>query len=159
MSINLNNTTPAAATGGTNVTFQRDVSGNVSAYISAAQAIAAASVNLTAQAANIGATALIAVPVDSTMYRVTVYIVQSQVATTSGTLPSVVLSYKDKNSGAAVSQTVTATNSANVLGTLATAEAVAYVDTAVALSYATTGYASVGGTPLQYALHIRVESM
>ncbi len=32
MAINLNNTTPAAVNGGTNVTWQNDTSGNVSAY-------------------------------------------------------------------------------------------------------------------------------
>jgi hypothetical protein len=158
MSINFSDTLPAAPAGSTNVKFQRDVSGNVSAYITTPAELTGNSIDLTAQAANIGLTPLVASPAAG-LYRVSVYIVQSQVATTSGTLPSVVLSYKDKDSATVVTVTATATSSANVLGTLAQATVVLDSFAATTINYSTTGYASVGGTPLQYALHIRVETL
>lgn len=158
MSINLNDTVPASPAGSTNVKFQRDVSGNVSAYITASAELTGNSIDLTAQSANIGLTPLIASPAAG-LYRVSVYVVQSRAATTSGTLPSVVLSYKDSDSATVVTVSATATNSANVLGTLAQATVILDSFAATTINYSTTGYASVGGTSLQYALHIRVETL
>lgn len=158
MSVNLNDTLPAAPAGSTNVKFQRDMSGNVSAYITTPAELTGNSIDLTAQAASIGLTPLVPTPVAG-LYRVTVYIVQTQVATTSGTLPSVVLSYKDRDSATVVTIAATATNSANLLGTLAQATAILSSFAATTINYSTTGYASVGGTPLQYALRIRVETV
>jgi hypothetical protein len=156
MAINLNNTVPAAPTGSTNVSWQRDGSGNVSAYITTSAELTGDNIDLTAQAANIAAANLEASPVGG-LYRVSIYIVQTRAATTSGTLPSVQIAFKDVDSAVTETITATATNSANVVGTLAQTQVVINATAAVAITYATTGYASVGGTTLAYALHIRIE--
>lgn len=156
MSINLNATTPAAPAGSTNVSWQRDGSGNVSAYITSSAELTGDNVDLTGQTANIAATNLEASPAGG-LYRVSVYIVQTVAGSTSGTLPSVQITFKDVDTATTQTITLTATNSANVVGTLAQAQAVINATAAIAITYSTTGYASVGGTALAYALHIRIE--
>lgn len=158
MAINLNNTTPAAPAGSTNVSFQRDVSGNVSAYITASAELTGDNIDLTGQVANISASNLVASPAAG-LYRVTVYIVQTVAATTSGTLPQVQITYKDNDSGATLTVNATATVSTNTVGTLTQATLILNSAAATTISYATTGYASSGATALAYALHIRVEML
>lgn len=158
MSTNWNDVTPAAPTDHTNVVFQTDGSGNVSAYVPQS-AHAFNALDLSAQAANISATDLVAsADVVGGIYRVTVYIIVSQAATTSSTLPSVTISWTGGDSVTAQSVTVTAASpSGNVLTTLYQGSIVLNSAAAAAIQYATSSYASSGGTPMQYALHLRVE--
>lgn len=156
MSINLNGTTPAAPAGSTNVSWQRDGSGNVSAYITSSAELTGDNVDLTGQTANIAATNLEASPAGG-LYRISAVIVQTVQASTSGTLPGIQISWKDADSAVTQTFNLTATNSVNVVGTMAQAQMVISATAAIAITYATTGYASVGGTALAYALHIRIE--
>jgi hypothetical protein len=157
MSINMNDLLPAAPAGGTNVHFQRDVAGNVSAYMTTPASILAAQ-DLTLQTANISATTLFPTPPIG-MYRVSVYIVQTQAATTSGTLPSVVVVFTDGDTSVTETLTVTTTSTANTVGTQAQGRASFYAKSTADITFSTTGYASVGATPLAYAVHIRLESL
>lgn len=119
-----------------------------------------AAINLTAQAANIGTTTLYAVP-SAGFYRVSIYITVTQAATTSSTMPSTTIVYTDGNSGTnSHSTTTTATNTGNSVTTsFAQTTYVLYAKSSTNITYATGSYASSGGTPMQYALRIRVESL
>lgn len=156
MSINLNATLPAAPAGSTNVTFQKDSSGNISAYVTSAPELTGDSVDLTAQTANISSTTVVPAPVNG-LYRVAGYIIVTLVGTTS-TLPSIVLTWTDQNNGQLQTLTLTPTSTGNTLTTVAENDAILSCGPATDLSFSTTGYASTG-TPMQYAVHIRVEAL
>lgn len=158
MSINLNGTTPAAPSGSTNVIWQKDTSGNVSAYVTSAPELTGDDVDLTAQAANIASTDIIASPAAG-IYRVSAYISVSQAASSTSTLPSVVITWTDQDSGQAMSLTLTPTSTGNALTTVEQAAATLSLTSTTALAYSTTSYASSGATPMQYSLHIRVETL
>lgn len=158
MSINLNNSTPAAPAGSTNVTWQKDTSGNVSAYVTVAPELTGDNVDLTAQAANISATTIVATPAPG-LYRVAGYISVSQAASSSSTLPSIVLAWTDQDSGQLMSLTLTPTNAGNVLTTVQENDAILSVNSSTDIQFSTTGYASSGGTPMQYSIHMRVEAL
>lgn len=158
MSVNLSNTVPAAPAGSTNVKWQTDGSGNVSAYITSAVELTGNGFDATAQAANIASTNLIAVPV-SGRYRVSAYIVVTQAATTSSVLPSITLSWNDADNGQAQTLVLTPTNAGNVLTTSQFNDAFLSIGASAPLSFSTASYASVGATPMQFAIHITVESL
>lgn len=157
MSLNLNDTIPAPPAGSTNIHFQRDVAGNASAYIKT-PATLNPGVDLAAQVANIATTTLLATP-PLGMYRVSAYIVQTVAATSSGTLPSVVVVFTDGDSSVTETLTLTAPSSANVVGTQALGSATFYAKPTADITYSTTGYASVGATALAYAIHLRIETL
>jgi hypothetical protein len=131
---------------------------------------AVTAVNLTAQAANIGTTNIVT-PTANGFYRIGCYLVVTQAATTSSTLPSCVLFYTDADTSIGGSATLTSTSTANTVGTSSATNgaapnpvsattvgsAVFFAKTGVAISYGTSNYSSVGGTPMQYALHLRLE--
>lgn len=158
MSVNLSSTTPAAPAGSTNVVFATDGSGSISGSVSASSALlTAASVDLTAQTANVSATNLVTSPTG--VYRVSAYIIVTTADGASSTLPSVVLSWTDQDNAQAQTLTLTPTNSGNALTTYQESVALLSVSNAAAIQYSTSGYAS--GTPaaMHYAVHIRVEKM
>lgn len=119
-----------------------------------------ATIDLTAQAASIGTTTLYAVP-SAGFYRVSVYITITQAATTSSTMPNTTIAYTDGNSGTNAHSTVTtATNASNSITTsFAQATYVLYAKASTNITYAAASYASSGGTPMQFALRIRVENL
>lgn len=119
----------------------------------------------TAQAANIGTTILYAVPPNGTgMYRVSAYIMTTQAASVSSSLPQVQIQYTDNDTG---NQTgffqLTGTQAGNGVGFLGAALAqlpfggVMNCKAGTNINYNTTGYASSGVTPMQYAIHIKLE--
>lgn len=159
MSTNFNDTTPAAPAGGINVLWQTDGSGNDSAYVPAgSNPSLLPGANATAQAADIPATTLLAVTA-SGLYRVSGYIVVTQVATTSSVLPSIVITWTDADNTTGQSFTLTPTNAGNLLTTLQESDMVVNALTATNIQYATSGYASVGGTPMHFSIHIRIEAL
>lgn len=118
-----------------------------------------ASVNLTAQTADIGATTLYTPPSgQGGLYRISAYIIVITVDGTSSTLPKVTIGWTDKDNSTAQTFDLTATDSGNLLTTLAQAAMVIDAIEAVAITYATSGYAS-GGTPMAYALHLKIEKL
>lgn len=157
MAINLNGTTPAAPAGGTNVQWQSDISGNVTAYVNSPETIPTSDIDLTAQAANIAPANLVPTPTAG-VYRITATIIVTQEASSTSTLPSVVITWQDQNNAATQTLTLTATSSGNLLTTFESAVTAISANTA-AIQYSTTGYASSGGTSMQYALHIRIEAL
>lgn len=119
-----------------------------------------ASADATAQAANIAATTLYAVPAASVgLYKVSGYIIVSQAATTSCTLPSIVITWTDTDNNTAQSLTLTPTNSTNALTNFQQAIATINAKPSTNVQYSTTGYLSSGATPMQYAIHVRIEAL
>jgi len=156
MSINLSNSLPPAPAGSTLVTFATDGAGNVSAYTTAAVELTANGYDNTAQVANIGTTPLVAVPVKG-RYRISAYIIVTSVGTTS-TLPSIVITWNDADSGVNQSAAVTPTNTGNTTTTFQSNDEFISADVSAAINFSTTGYASTG-TPMQFAIHITVEKL
>lgn len=158
MAVNLSNSTPAAPDAlHVNVAWQQDGSGNVSGNVPASLA-EVAKVDLTAQGANIAATTLLALTA-SGRYRVMAYIIVSQVATSSSTLPKITLTWTDPDNNTAQSLDITATSGGNLLTTFAQASTVISAKTGTNIQYATSGYATSGATPMQYALHLVLEQV
>lgn len=120
-----------------------------------------ASVNLTAQAANIASTPLFT-PAANGFYRFSCYTVVTQAATTSSTLPQCQVLFNDADTNVAETQAVTTINTGNTLGALGGLNATnatpwLFAKSGVAISYQTSSYASSGATPMQYAVHVRLE--
>lgn len=157
MSVNFSSTTPAPPTGATNVTFQTDGSGNLSAYIQSATELVGDGVDLTAQNTNLGPASLVATP--SGFYRISAYIIVTTVDGVSSTLPSITITWNDKDNGQAQTLTLTATSTGNLLTTFKSAECIISAGSSAAIDYATTGYASNTSGQMNYAIHIRVEQL
>jgi hypothetical protein len=157
MSINLNSTLPAAPAGSTNVTFQKDSSGNISAYVTSAPELTGDNIDLTGQTANISSTTVVSAPANG-LYRVAGYIIVTTAGGVSSTLPSIVLTWTDQNNGQLQTWTLTPTASGNLLTTVQQNDAILSCGPATDLSFSTTGYAS-SGSAMQYAVHIRVEAL
>lgn len=158
MSTNINGTTPAAPSNSTNVVWQTDGSGNVSGYVPTS-ALHLPGVDLTAQAANISATDFVAAAaVLNGVYRISIIIQETQAASSSSTLPSVVLTWTDEDNSTLQTFTLTpASPSGNTLTTYGQATLIVNSKVGFAIQYATSSYASSGGTPMQYALNLHVE--
>ena len=156
MSVNLSSTTPAAPASNTNVTFQTDGSGNISAYVpSSAQNLPG--VNTTGLTANVAATTLLAVTTAG-MYRVSGYIILTVAGSISSTLPSIVITWNDKDSTVAQTITLTPTNAGNTTATYQQATCIIDAQATTNIQYSTTGYAS-NAAGMTYALHLRIEAV
>ncbi len=135
-----------------------------------------AKVDSTTQAANIGQTLLYAVPASGAgLYRVSAYVVVTRQATTSSTMPKVQIDWTDSDSNTAVgpfditlsSTAVNPAAGANSVGqNLLTTDTGTTAGTAIIsarqstnINYRTTGYASVGATTMQYAVHVKLEAL
>jgi hypothetical protein len=106
--------------------------------------------------ANISATTITNV---SGSYRASCYIVETQAGTVSSTLPSCVFTWTDGDSGGTLTATITPTSaSGNTKSTYGQGTVLIHTG-ATNVQYSTTSYASSGATPMQYAIHIRLEVM
>jgi hypothetical protein len=120
------------------------------------------SVNLTAQQANIAATTLVT-PSANGFFRFSCYIVETQEATTSSTLPRCDVIYTDADTSTSITGEVNGLNTTNVVGATGLNQPPLgpltnfYAKSGVAIQYATNGYASSGSPAMQYAIHIRLE--
>jgi hypothetical protein len=129
------------------------------------------SVNLTAQTGNINPTTLYAVPIGAGgMYRVSCYIVTTQAATVSSTLPSCVITWTDADTSVSPSFPITATSTQNIVGVvgpnvinnggvITSSPFPINVKGGTNIQYNTSNYASSGATPMQFAIHIRLENL
>ncbi|MCV9940910.1 hypothetical protein OIU35_31555 [Boseaceae bacterium BT-24-1] len=118
-----------------------------------------AAYNAAAQAADIAATTLFAVPASGAgMYRVSAYAVVTQAATTSSTLPNVGILWTDGDTSVALSAaTMTPTNTANAPGAFGNNDIVIFAAASTNIRFQTSNYASSGATPMQYAIHLKLE--
>lgn len=130
-----------------------------------------AQVKLANQSANISSTTLYSVPGGPAwLYRVTAYVVLSQAATVSSTLPNAQILYTDQDTGASVTLDITPLLSAaglgqtgaltaNTVGTVATGVVAICAKASTTISYQTVNYASSGATSMQYSLRITLEAL
>ena len=159
MATNWNDILPTPPAGNTNVRFQTDGSGNASAYVPTS-APSLTPVDLLVQAASIPGTDFVAaLDVLGGTYRVSAYIIVTQAASSSSTMPSVVFTWTDADNSTSQTVTATATSAGNLLTTYAQAAVVINVKAGFAVQYSTVSYASSGGTPMQYALHLHIERL
>jgi len=123
-----------------------------------------ASYNATAQAANIAST-----PVSPQInpviynlggtYEVDCYVITTQAATTSSTMPACNVIFTDADTGNSHTVALTATSTANAVDTIGAATTnlpaggVIHAKPGTAISLSTTSYASSGATALNYAIH------
>lgn len=166
----------AYAPGSTTVkNFVLAVSGKISNYngiatVSDGVPAEYATIDLTAQAANIGATTLYAVPATGVgMYRVSAYVVETTAGSVSSTLPNVQIVYTDQDTStsitidatpilgvAGIGQTGALTS--NTVGTASSGVIVVSVKASTTIQYQTVNYASTAAG-MQYALHIKLEAL
>lgn len=120
----------------------------------------------TAQAANIGTTTLYAVPANQGgMYHIIGYAVVTQAATTSSTLPALQVTYTDSDTNVANSWwftegTVTSNTVGNAnsnVNSLQPGGIILNAKGGTNISLSSVNYASSGATPMQYAVHVKLE--
>lgn len=124
-----------------------------------------AAANLTAQAANIAATTIYTVPAGAGgTYRLSCYVVLTQAATTSSTLPSCNIIFTDADTSTVETMGLTGTSAANTIGTVGLVSVGNLLNTgtfqakaSTNIQYSTTAYASTGATVMQYAIHVKLE--
>lgn len=129
-----------------------------------------ATIDLTAQAANIGATTLYAVPASGVgVYRVSSYIVMTTPASATSTLPTVQIVYTDNDSNVSVTMDATPVSgtaglgqtgalNTNAAGSAASGVIAVYVKASTTIQYQTINYASTAAGML-YALRIKLEAL
>ncbi|SRR6266496_1318494 len=158
MSVNLSSTVPAAPSGATNIVWQKDGAGNVSAYTTSAVELTGNGFDATAQVADIASTDLITTPTAG-RYRVSAYIIVTTVDGASSTLPKITLAWDDADNGQPQTFDITATSAGNALTTLKFGDAFISVGASSPLQFSTSGYASGTPSTMQFAIHITVESL
>lgn len=152
-------TGPWTVGGSTGITGQALMSnGNAIAPSWTAVAAIVSGVSRTAQAANVNVSNFYQIPVAG-MYRVSVYLVLSQAATTSSVLPSCSIGYTEAVTGAAVQDLITQTANTNLVGLHTSGTAVIQAQLGAQLTLTTGSYASVGATAMQYSVHATVERL
>ena len=120
-----------------------------------------ASASATAQGADIGATTLYAVPASGAgIYRVSFYEIVTRAATTSSTLPAVVITWTDRDNSTAQSVTFTPSAAAgNTLTTFVSGDLYVSAKASTNIQYSTSGFASSGGTSMQFAIRLKAEAL
>ncbi len=139
-----------------------DADGTIHAA-AATESVVGSPINRTGLAANVGQTVAYTVPSGSPgWYRLSCYVVLTQAATTSSTLPTCQMNFYDNDTG--VQKTVTLTyggqtqNTVGLNGNNGSPAGTAPVYAgAGAINYYTSSYASSGATAMQYAMHVKVE--
>jgi hypothetical protein len=117
-------------------------------------------------AVNTGPTTIITPP-SGGYYRVTCTVLLTQAATTSSTLPQCAIGWTDVFTSVALSDLITPVwapttvgcggTTTNTVGNMCSASISILGKASTAITYTTSNYASVGGTPMQYLVDIRLE--
>lgn len=159
MSINLSNTVPAAVSGGTNVLWQTDGSGNISAYtLSSAPIVSTGALNLTGQSAAITTTTLFATTVAG-IYRLSYYLY----ITTAGNSVNLTGTFGwTDDSGAAANSVVTGNIACQTLGANSTTalglgSVTFYAAITTNITYAMALSGAIGSG--RYAVRVRLENL
>lgn len=129
-----------------------------------------ATIDLTAQTANIGASTLYAVPASGVgMYRISSYVVETTAGSVSSTLPNVQVVYTDNDTAGSITMDATpilgiagigqtGALTANTIGTASAGVIVINVKASTTIQYQTVNYASsLAG--MAYAIHIKIEAL
>lgn len=161
MSVNLNNTTPSAPSGSTNVLWQTDGSGNISAYVlgSSVSEIVFSTLqpSLTANY-NSGTAQTLFTPSTAAAYRISVSQAIVTVASSSSTFPSLTLSWTDVG-GIARTKILVATSATNTTAVETDTSAIIYTNGSTAVQVTSASYASSGTYPMAYSLAVVAEAI
>lgn len=157
-------------TSASNATTVAKVSGTLASYnginlVGNGLASIVAKVDATAQTANITATTVYAVPGGGAgMYRMSCYTVVTTAATTSSVLPNCYMVFTDADTSAVQSVPICGAPAGNTVGLIGIVAAVygsceAALNAAAStnIQYKTLSYTSVGGTAMQYAVHVKLQ--
>jgi len=169
MSTNWNNTTPAALSGYTNVTFQNDASGNMSACLPTSSSVAFSDLESALSANyNSGSAKTIFTPTAPTALRITATEFSTNIPT-GATLPSLTLGWTDAGGTAKTLALFSSTGSVSAAGVYATnyaattasggIQATIYTNNSTAVTVTSASYAGGSGTALVYALAISAEAI
>lgn len=156
---------------GINVGGVLNVTGKIATYNSmttVANGVASivAKADAVAQSANVATTTLFAVPAGGAgMYRASCYVVITQAATTSSTMPYCGVLWTDSDTNTSSGVQVTSQLNTNTVGTTSangslgqsTGTAIINAKASSNITYQTVNYASSGATPMQYAIHVKLE--
>lgn len=129
-----------------------------------------ATIDLTAQSANLGPSTLYAVPASGQgLYRISAYVVLTTAGSVSSVLPNVQIVYTDPDTNTSI--TIDATPilgaagigqtgalSANTVGTVVSGVIVVNAKLSTTIQYQTVNYASVAAG-MQYAIHLKLEAL
>jgi len=122
-----------------------------------------AHINNTAQAADVSISNIFSPLFITGLFRISFYQYVTQAASSTSTLPDLLIQWVDGNSGVTQSQTfVSGSPSANTTTTGFSGSQIIWAQTGSAVKYqtgATTAYASSGVTPMQYSTHIKIEAL
>lgn len=112
----------------------------------------------TAQQANIStSTVMYSVPSTGTgIYRIYVYSVVTQAATTSSTAPNVECFFTDNDTNVTETMFLGNTSTSNTVGTYTQSGGTMYPKPSTNITCGTSGYGSSGTTPMQFSLHVRM---
>jgi hypothetical protein len=117
----------------------------------------AVKMDLTAQAGDILSGSLYSVPVNlAGLYRVSVYAVVTRAASSSSTMPAVVVGWTDNDSGVVENATVGAAITANTAGANLSGVFLLSAKAGSNITVAQTGYLSTGVVSMQFALRVRL---
>lgn len=157
MSLNFTSSTPAIPSGGAGVTWQTDGLGNFSAYVTAAPI--AASISLTAQAAAITPTTLLAVGAGGAgVYQISYVATITQAATASSALGGangLQLVYTNLSDSVSKTSQPGPISAINTTSVSVSGCVIANVLASTTIQYQ-FGYVSSGVTVMQYDLNIKV---
>jgi hypothetical protein len=164
MALNFNGTTPAAPSGGTNVLWQNDSSGNVSAYISSGATVVTNTAlpilqpTLTANY-NAGSAQTIYTPAASTVLRVSwsqAIVVAATTGAATSTFPSLTLSWTDVG-GITRTQTLVSTSTTNTTAVQSMGATLIYTNSSGPVAVTSASYASNTAAQMTYALTVFAE--
>lgn len=114
--------------------------------------------DLTTQAADVGSTTLYAVPASGAgMYRLSLWEGVTQAASVSSTLPALTVAWTDASNSTGQTIGLTSNKTGNTLTTNSTNHFVFRAKASTNITFSTTGYASAGGTPMQFEVRIILE--
>jgi len=116
-------------------------------------------IDLLAQQADIIATNL-TTPIANGYYRVSSYVVLTQAATVSSTVPPITVSWTDADLNAAESSQINSANNTNTFSSVSAPSLqprTFYARAGGTIVFFTAGYASNGATPMQFSVHLRLE--
>lgn len=154
---NFNGHTPDAPPRSRNAVFQSDEENNVSAHFP--YPAETAFIDPPAYSADFSQLLHSALPSQGGLYRISVYVIVTQAATTSSTLPAISVSWKDGDNGQAQTLQLTPSNSGNLLTTFQQGSAVIGVGASTDVTISSSGYASSGATQMKYTVHATLEAL
>lgn len=154
MAINLNDTLPAAPAGSTNVSWQEDVSGNVSAHIAGFAGTPALVAQYDNAHLHYNQAGLLFTTVVAGQYDIGAYVVCTE-SSAVGTIPGVTIGYFDKDTGVAEIKSITDPADGTVVGSLNSGTRRISVGAAQPIAWETLGYVGYDAYgEVFYALHL-----